>query len=384
MTLQTSSVNRSTKPQPQLPSSSEKTEAIIIDTPVNRQQHRREKIGREVLENLPGIEPETASPSVSAIIDALHLSDIDWGTLSFTSSPSSQASQAASDETGGVTKQPELYYAECPLDRVLIRNADKSLESTNVVSKHLNYELGISRGKQTGETSSESSSGVQILTGNKKEPLTNKTQCVLTEITTSSKEQNILLGEAQSKINEKSNQPEKPPRKYTFVKTALSSSSAPPQRGHSDPGQRYKKSSSVLHSSKKSVCMSICSSSEDSDAENQQSGARKQAKAKQANKTKNRFISDFPLKPATSKSKADAQKLQCVRLKPQSRGEQVGSETPLSTVKIREDNQTVRVSDDETLQTPASPAIMLDGQDSVICSDSPLPLAERLRLKFLK
>ncbi|KAM4713326.1 flap endonuclease GEN homolog 1 [Anableps anableps] len=400
MTLQTSSANRSAQPQTLLPSSlsSEKTEVITLDTPVNRKQHRQEKEDRQVRETLSGVEPETASPSVSAVIDALHLSDIDWDVLSFTSSPSPQAIQAAepgqtqstaSGETQGVIKQPELCYTECPLrNRVLMRNADRSLKNTAEVSKHLNYELVISHGKQTGENSSDSSSDSAILTGNKKEPLTNKTQCVLKESTQSSNEQQILSRKAQSKTNENSNGHEKPPQKSGFVGTALFSLSAPPQRCHSDPGQRDQKSSGVSFSSKKSVCMSMSSpSSEDSDVENQQSGPQRRAKLKPANKTMNRLKSDFPLKPASSQFKAanpKAQKLQLIGPKSQSHGEKVENETPASTTMSCQDVQTAKASDDEILQTPASPVIVLDGEDSVICSDSPLPLAERLRLKFLK
>ncbi|XP_047244918.1 flap endonuclease GEN homolog 1 [Girardinichthys multiradiatus] len=378
MTLQKSSVKRTTQPETLLLSSSysEKTEVIILDTPVK--QHLKEKEADQACKPLPGVEPETTgSPCVSAVIDALHLSNIDWDALSFTSSPSSQACQAAepertkttdSDETQAGIKQPELCYTECPLrDRLLMRNADKSLENTAVVSKHRNYLVNLHE-KQSGEPSGEGSSGGTILPGNKREPLTNKTQCVLKESIKSSKEQQIMSLEAQSK---------------TKKTNALSSSFAPPQRGHSDPGQRNKKNSSVSHSSKKSVCTSMCSSSEDDDVENQQSGPQRRAKSKQANKTKNSLKSDFPLKPASSQFKAvipkTSQQLLVFGPNSQSRGEKVEHETNSC-----QDVQTAKLSDDEILQAPASPVIVLEGEDLVICSDSPLPLAERLRLKFLK
>ncbi|XP_007547102.1 flap endonuclease GEN homolog 1 [Poecilia formosa] len=390
VTLQTSSENRSTQPQTHLPSdsSSEKTELIILDSPANRKQHRKEKEDGQVHETLPDVEPESASPSVSAVIDALHLSDIDWDALSFTSSPSSPAVQGAepgkTDETQGATKRPELCYTECPLrDRVLMRNADKSLKAAAEVSKHLNCELVISHGKQTGKMSSGSSSEGIALTGNEKEPLTNKIQCMLKERLQRSKEPKILPCDSQSKTKEESNGHEKPPPKSKFVRAALSLSSAPPQRCHSDPGQRDKKSSS-----KKTVCMSACSSSEDSDVENRQSGPQRRPKLKPADKSIRSLISDFPLKPACNQVKAanpkTSQTLQLTGPKSQSHGENVENETPASTKNSRQDVQTAKVSDDEILQTPASPVIVVDGDDSVICSDSPLPLAERLRLKFLK
>ncbi|XP_023202956.1 flap endonuclease GEN homolog 1 isoform X2 [Xiphophorus maculatus] len=400
MTLQSSLENRSTQPLTHLPSSSssEKTELIILDTPVNRKQHRKEKEDGQVLETLPEVEPESASPSVSAIIDALHLSDIDLDAFSFTSSPSSPAVQGAepgqTDETQGATKQPELCYTECPLrDRVLMRNADKSLKATcpelaAEVSKHLNCELVISHGEQTGEISSGSSSEGIMLTGNEKEPLPHKIQCMLKESLERSKKQKILPCDAQSKTKEESNGREKPPPKYTFVRAALSLSSAPPQRCHSDPGQRAKKGST-----KKTVCMSVCSSSEDSEVENRQSGPQRRTKLKPADKSIRSLISDFPLKPLKTALNCDqfkaanpktSQTLQLTGPKSQSHGEKVENETPASTKNSRQAVQTTEVNDDEILQTPDSPVIVLDGEDLVICSDSPLPLAERLRLKFLK
>ncbi|XP_054877438.1 flap endonuclease GEN homolog 1 [Poeciliopsis prolifica] len=386
MTLQTSVENRSTQPQTHLPSSSssEKTELIILDTPVNRKQHRKEKEDSQVHKTLPDVEPESTSPSVSVVIEALHLSDIDWDALSFTSSPSSPAVQAAepgqTEETRGATKQPELCYTECPLrDRVLMRNADKSLKATAEVSKHLNCELVISHGKQTGKISSGSSSEGIMLTGIEKEPLTNKIQGMLKESLERSKEQKILPCETK----EESNGREKPSPKYKFVRAALSLSSALPQRCNSDPGQRVKKGSS-----KKTVCMSACSSSEDSDVENRQSGSQRRAKLKPADKSIRSLISDFPLKPASDHFKVAKPKtsptLQLTRPKSQSHGENVENETPASMKNSCQDVQTAKVSDDEILQTPASSVILLDDEDSVICSDSPLPLAERLRLKFLK
>ncbi|XP_015224928.1 PREDICTED: flap endonuclease GEN homolog 1 [Cyprinodon variegatus] len=380
MTLQTFSADRSTEPQTPPPSSSrsEGTEVILLDTPVNRKQCK-EAGDKHVRKPLPDLEPETtASPSVSAVIDALHLSDIDWEALSFTSSPSSQASQPAEpeqtkntdrDETQAGLKKPELCYTECPLrDRILMRNADK---------KHHNYELLISnRG-----CSSDGSNGC---TGNKKEPLTCKTHCGLEESIQRSEEHKKTLREDQIKTLEKSNRQEKPCQKYKFVKSASLSSSALPQRFHSNPGQKDKQSSGVSHSSKKSVCMGRGSSSEDSDVENQQSGSQRQAKTKLTSKTKKNFLSDFPLKPAsgrfTDANAKNSQKLQIIGTKPQSQWGKAEQKTDLSATNSCQDIQTAKVRDDRILQNPASPII----NDSVNNSDSPLPLAERIRLKLLK
>ncbi|XP_012722858.2 LOW QUALITY PROTEIN: flap endonuclease GEN homolog 1 [Fundulus heteroclitus] len=386
MTLQTSSVNGSAQQQaalPSLPSLSEKAEAAILDTPVNCKQHRKDG-DQQPRDTPPAGEAEAAaSPSVSAVIDALHLSDIDWDVSSFTSSPSSQASQAAEPErtktpdgeesTQAGTKQPELCYAECPLrDRVLMRNADKSLKNPAVISKHPNHGLVSSLGKQRGEMSSKGGGGCNMSTGNKQETLK-----VLKERIKSSEEKETVSTEAQSKTKEKSNGREKPPKKYKFVKTALSSTSALPQRCHSDPGRGEKKSSSVSHSSKRSVCVSLCSSSEDSDAENQQSGPQRQAEPNLSSKSKNSLIPDFHPKPVSCQLKA-ANPVLMIGGKSRGHGGKVEGET-----NSRQDVRTATVRVDEILQTPASPVVTLDGEDSVICSDSPLPLAERLRLKLL-
>ncbi|XP_044232094.1 flap endonuclease GEN homolog 1 isoform X1 [Thunnus albacares] len=432
MTLQSSSsATATTQPQTLLHSISiTEEEVVVLDTPVNHKQHRKHKEDCSSLSDCPNTpvsranSEADASPSVSAVIDALHLSDIDWDALSFTSSPpppqtapnntaETKPRETADDdvnETGNTKLKtssdikraeskaaPELCYTECSLrDRVLMRNTAKAMNqmdvNNDVVSKQLHYEVAsqecvsshssnlkpnaqISIKDSDDSKSSEKESAV-----NKKEPLTDKGQCV-TETHTST-QQLILAVQAQSKTKDS----KKPPQKYKFVRNAVLSSAGPPQRCHSDPGHSNKDRNMHTQTTKKSVCMSVCSSSEDSDAENQQSEPQRRAKIKPVNKIKGSFLSDFPLKPVSQTSKpATAHSIKLLGPKPQRQSVDVKiNSIPASTKSNCQDVPPAIVHSDVFLQTPASPVIVSDSDDSVICSESPLPLAERLRLKFLK
>eukprot|EP00064_Thunnus_orientalis_P017804 superscaffoldBa00003883_g17890 len=432
MTLQSSSsATATTQPQTLLHSiSNTEEEVVVLDTPVNHKQHRKHKEDCSSLSDCPNTpvsradSEADASPSVSAVIDALHLSDIDWDALSFTSSPpppqtapnntaETKPRETADDdvnETGNNKLKtssdikraeskaaPELCYTECSLrDRVLMRNTAKAMNqmdvNNDVVSKQLHYEVAsqecvsshssnlkpnaqISIKDSDDSKSSEKESAV-----NKKEPLTDKGQCV-TETHTST-QQLILAVQAQSKTKDC----KKPPQKYKFVRNAVLSSAGPPQRCHSDPGHSNKDRNMHTQTTKKSVCMSVCSSSEDSDAENQQSGPQRRTKIKPVNKIKGSFLSDFPLKPVSQTSKpATAHSIKLLGPKPQRQSVDVKiNSIPASTKSNCQDVPPAIVHSDVFLQTPASPVIVSDSDDSVICSESPLPLAERLRLKFLK
>ncbi|XP_041832556.1 flap endonuclease GEN homolog 1 [Melanotaenia boesemani] len=428
MTLQSSSsVNATLQPQTLLPTTlnTHKTEVLISDTPVRHKQLRREKEGCSSPSNpLSCAESEAASsPSVSAVIDALHLSDIDWEALSFTSSPASQANHITepgqkktpvTNETQGENTEQEssneveqvdsrsaqmLCYTECSLrDRVLMRNPAKATHQmekySGVYSNHLNYDLASpenqSLGKFIGQSSSKGSNNSNVI-GNKsafnEEEISNKSQ--LKTETKNLKEQQIPALQAQIKMMEKSDGSKKPSHKYKFAKPASSLSFAPPERCHSDPGQSDKKNISVPQNTKKSVCMSVCSSSEDSDAENQHSGPHRLTKTKPITMVNNSFISKFPLKPIsvtkTPKPNADAAyKPRMIGPTCKSCVEVAENSRPVPAKNEYQDVQTAKVEDDVFAQTPASPVTILDSDDSVICSESPLPLAERLRLKFLK
>lgn len=377
LTLQSSSTQTQT-------SNSEKTEVIVLDTP---QSHRQLQEKREIcsIPSRPLSRAEShdaASPSVSAVIGALHLSDIDWDTLSFTSSPASQAETTVEDETQGGTAErapssdvrqadsrpaAALCSTECPLrDRVLMRNtaAEQTKKCTDVVSKRLDYELTLPANVAQGKRGGERSSKVKEPIWSQKEPVTNKSQ------THCLKEQQILL-QTHDRIKEESNGSKKPPQKYKFVRTALSSSLL---RCRSDPDQSDGQNRSIPPTTKKSVCTSLCSSSEDSDAENQPSGPRRQTKP---NKIKSGCISDFPLQTVSNRfTSVEPNSKTSHKLQGAGSVSQSGSESKCQDV------QPSKECDEAFLQTPASPVVWVD--DSVICSDSPLPLAERLRLKLLK
>ncbi|KAM9339645.1 flap endonuclease GEN homolog 1 [Symphorus nematophorus] len=420
MTLQSSS---NAQPQTLLPtiSNTEETEVVVLDTPVNHKQQQKSKEDHSSMGDCPNTplshaqSEAAASPSVSAVIDALHLSDIDWDVLSFTASPTPQSVANHSTElklsdktTDGDVKETEgknttqetssdVKETECPLrDRVLMRNTAKAIDQmekhNDVVSKQQNCVISSHNSNSDGQISGTGSDlpGRESAV-NKKEPLTDNgvTNKVKTKAH-SSKQQMRSAVQAQSETKDKPNGSQKPPNKYKFVRKAVSSLAVPPQTCHSDRGQSDKKDKNVPQTTKKSVCMSVCSSSEDSDAENQQFGPQRKAKNKPVNRIKGTFISDFPLKPVSGpKTTKPAVKttptIQLLPLKPQSCSADIKiNSIPVSSKSTCQDVSSANVDSEVFLQTPASPVIVLDSDDSVICSESPLPLAERLRLKFLK
>lgn len=389
MTLQSSSSSNATALV-----RTDESEVVILDTPVSQTQHKRGNVGHSSLKDCPNT-PQSpagseavASLSVSAVIEALHLSDINWDALSFTSSPSQQAatsqstgpelSKTDSETEGKKTEQktsdsrsaPEMCYSECPLrDRLLMREAAKT---ENQVCRDA------VKSKPSGHISRECSSDLSGKESavKKNEAFTEKGQRAENPLQTVKP-----AARAQSKTTEKV------PHKYKFVSTANQSLAVRPQKSHSNPGPSVKKGKSVPQTTKKSVCMSVCSSSEDSDVENQQSGSRR---PKPIHKLKGSFVSDFPLKPvyshaATKPSAKTARSLHLATQKPQSQSEQFENSSTLgSATNNCQGVPAADVGGDAFLPVPASPVTVSESDDSVICSESPLPLAERLRLKFQK
>ncbi|XP_068433795.1 flap endonuclease GEN homolog 1 [Clinocottus analis] len=431
MTLQSSS-NTNTQTLIHAISNTDEPEVVVLDTPVNYKKNLKSKEDDSSLSDCPGTPlPRTESEaadllSVSAVVGALHLSDIDWDALSFTSSPTQQSptnhntehklsktpdgnvreteAEDTKQKTSGDIKEadsrsaPELCYIDCPLrDRLLMRNTAKvmnQMEARNdVVSKQLNYKLASFKriSSQTSKPNDQiPSKGSSELSGresavDKKEPLTDRRHCATSKGETkmySSKHQ--LVPVAQVKTKDKCTGSQKPPVKYKFVQKAISSFVVAPLRSHSDPGQHEDRK--VPQAAKKSVCMSMCSSSEESDAENQQSGPQRKTQIKPMNKIKDGFLSDFPLKPKKVKPTANrSHAVQLPRLKPQSCSADIDvNRIPLSAKSRCQDVSPADVDGGVFLQTPSSPVTVLDSDDSAIFSESPLPLAERLRLKFLK
>lgn len=411
MTLQSaSSENATIQPQTLLSTISNKSEpeVVVLDTPVNHKQPGRHTGDHSGPGDCPNTPLSAASPSVSVVIDALHLSDINWDGLSFTSSPPLQTATNCTAESKTIktteddvketeceqkdsTAAPDLCYSECTLrERVLMRNTARALSQiephNDEVSKQLNYELDYLNSNLSAQISIKDSHGSK-LSGkesavNKKEPLTDKVQCE----THTTNQHLIPAVQAQSKTLDKCRDSRKPPQKYKFVRTAISSSSAQPQRCHSDPCQGDK-DRSMPPTTKKSVCMSLCSSSDDSDAENKQRGPERRTKIKPINKLKGSFLSDFRLKPVTgpktTKPTAHIVPFSGPKSHQQSVDVKINS-LPASTNSRCQDVAPASVHANVFLQTPASPIIVSDSDDSSVCGESPLPLAERLRLKFQK
>ncbi|XP_077366747.1 flap endonuclease GEN homolog 1 [Festucalex cinctus] len=313
MTLRTTQTQPAILPNPQ--------EVLLSDTPANHKPLQR------LAENRPG--------SISAAIDALHLSDIDWDASSFTATPPSQTApkcppqSVASDAELKSTKEqdriadPERCFTDYPLkDRLLMRNTAPTMEARNDVSKQPNLLVPIFK---------------PIAHPHKGTP----------------------AAQSQTKSEHK------PPHAYTFVKVAA----AKVQRCHSEPVQVENDRKMTI---KKSVCVSVCSSSEDSDAENRQIGPRRTTKSKHAYKSNGQILLDRP-KPVCRPLKPTTESIMPQRM--QSGG---------NVTKLKSKTQVEPVINDVFPPTPASPINELDSDDSVICGDSPLPLAERVRLKFFK
>ncbi|XP_076011151.1 flap endonuclease GEN homolog 1 [Genypterus blacodes] len=439
MTLQSSSLaNSNTQPQSLIPviSNNEKP-VVVLDTPVSHKRHSNPKEHHSELvdspksegnEALPLSQAEsqvTASPSDSVIIQALHLSDINWDSSSFTSSPPPPAAtnhitefdqRKTTDDAGTrneIRKQrsssdsevakfktvPELRYTECPLrDRVLMKNTAKSMnqmKSNDVVTKQLNYEVASpqptstsnSKPKPHGQISIKGSNGSQQSRREhcvRRAALTDKGLHVISKVEPENYSTDIVTSSVQSKAKEKGHGIQKHPHKYKFVKAALSSSIVPHKRCHSDPnhGDKDRK---PLQTSKTSVCSRVCSSSDDSDTENQQSGLGRKAKNKPTSKIKGSYRSDVS-GPKPKATLSSGQGLKLSGPKPRSHSVSDGlSSIPVAMVAKSRDAPAAAGSDGAAFpQIPASPIPISDSDDSVICSESPLPLAERLRLKLLK
>lgn len=330
----------------------------------------------------------SAPLSVSSVIEALHLSDIDWDAPSFTSSPQSATNHSTEpqrSETAGTevremknlelkTSAAEVSYTECPLrDRVLIRNAAKAIDQMEVhndgVSKQLHCELA-SLAQVLSDSNSISNGPIPCKSGSDdklthhiKEALADKQQNATDKTKTETQRSKQQL-RPKARPPNKAKDSEKPHQKYAFDRTATSSSIIPQHRHHSDPGQSRK---TGPQTTKKSVCMNVVSSSEESDTENQFCLQRKaKTKIKDYFPKTAQTVPLLPLKPQSCSVDADINSM------------------PVSPTGICQDVSPVNEIDDVFPHHPPSPVIEIDSDSSVICSESPLPLAERLRLKFLK
>lgn len=327
--------------------------------------------------------------SVSAIISGLHLSDIDWESASFTSSPLPPANTC-------VTVQPKLVHTphngaknscdnsqntkilkatdsrsvleqvikDLPLkEQVIRKNEGPKINTNYIISKPEEKTFPIKQSpsqntilhtQQYHKKSELSEKATYIPKKGKNMPHLHASYPVKPDLYVS--KQPVRAAPLDPVVIHSSSTCSAPqkPKTFKFVKTAIASSIVS-QRSYSDPEQRDKVKNKMA--SKKSVCKSVGFSS-DSECENQ---AAPQRKSKTSVKNKHSDISlKCPLKAKMLLEDNTPEQRKCNDVYPSS------------------------IACDGFTQCPASPPIDLNNDDSVICSDSPLPLAERLKLKFQK
>ncbi|XP_062323274.1 flap endonuclease GEN homolog 1 [Osmerus eperlanus] len=371
--------------------------------------------------------PEMAtSPSISTVMDALHLSDIDWEAMSFTSSPTQPVTSthiagpkpvrtsqdnveqrerkttqaSSSDLRPAESTSSEPCESDFSLrDRVLKRNTFQSVKiiephhdhvtkHVNTVSKPINPLYSHNQGTKStvlipNKDLIDRKPVGKPPNSNKLAPLVDKDQNGKYELNSVSSNQKLSKSTHRSSAQQVQRSKDdgsgkcKPQHRYTFVKAAISSSSVPPLRSHSEPGEGDK-NSKPHHATKKSVCTSVCSSSEDSDVENRQPETQRRA----TDKPRCLNLTDYPLKPVSvpSITKVASETIPA-SVVGQVRRSCVPSEVKYQLVPLK---PSTIVDDDVFIQIPSSPGTISDDDDSVVCAESPLPLAERLRLKFLK
>ncbi|XP_061785296.2 flap endonuclease GEN homolog 1 [Nerophis lumbriciformis] len=296
-----------------------KPEVVVLDSAVSHKPH----------DDWPSTPQATLSPSVSAVIDALQLSDINWDALSFTSTPPPQPPKATCDDVKDKTSepQPDRCVTECPLrERLLMRNPAKTKQLS-----YLEHIPSLNPSSKPSADSSKDSDGSKTSLSKKE------------------------LEEAAKRLTRTDR---RPPHQYKCIMKQ--------QRCYSDPCPSDKDRKMA---SKKSVCMSVPSSSDDSDIENLPTAPRRTTKP--LHKPKGRILLEVPMKPVRGPLKTTSggrQSSKCMQILENAINPQVEATVA-----------------DLFPPTPVSPIIVLDSDDSVVFSgDSPLPLAERLRLKFMQ
>lgn len=399
------SLQSSSAPHPQIPppAISKTDEPVLGDNPLGHEWHSN-KDGSAISNhpNTPASRAPAATmalPSDSAVISVLHLSDIDWDAVSFTSSPPAQSSVGHTAETKPIVEMQntssdcqeavsrcaaQMCYTEHSLrDRLLIKNMAKAADQTegckDIVSTQLNYKFSSVTHSSCPNLDTQEEVPTNL---NRIEPLPDKihyTSNRQDSDTLSAKRRNGPAAQPSSKTANKQGGRKKPTQIYNFVKKTVSSSVATPQKHCSDPSQSRKNIARI----KNSVCASIASSSEESETENQQFRPRVKARIKPMTKIKANFCSDEALKAISGPKppSKSALPVQLPRPKPQSCSLEINRNvTPVWD----QDVSLAKVNSDAFLQNAASPVAVSDSDDSVVCSESPLPLVERLRLKFLK
>ncbi|XP_062406680.1 flap endonuclease GEN homolog 1 [Sardina pilchardus] len=387
---------------------------------------------------LPGpVSPTATSLSTSTVVDKLHLSDIDWEAWSFTTSPSQPASSSKIDQestecvntealgsglvgsvfdsgsqVGPVSNRTELLSENEPgslRERLLMRNALKSLSSRSEPTECVNLTTDRSSEAQSVPLKRADST---VVSGRSKADTghsgTEKSRSVLPQSQPQNKKpaQLHLSYKAASGCNSeiatikaattsttahKAKQPHvgstNPSAKYKFVKTNKEYAPALLQQPniHDLTSRKQPKGPDPKPRkvSKPSVCVGLVYSSDDSDVENQ---PKRGQQWNRANKAKSK-----PIHPKVIHSHipAAAKTVSAPKLKPLSVTDPRSDEIPGVPLSERVQQQSQRAEVeviDLCLSAPASPlcAAPSENDDSVISIESPLPLAERLKLKFVK
>lgn len=316
-----------------------------------------------------------ASPSDSAVIAALHLSHIDWDAPSFTSSPPAQAKPSTERQkaSGGVGEADSSCAARpCCTERSLRERL--LLKNMAVAADQGGGCRESKRQKNNNPSSSPNLDGHEEIPTNlgRINPLSDKINHASSQQLSDApraKHREAPVAQPSSETRNLHSGSQKPPQKYKFVTNSASSAGA---QHCPDPSQSWKNVARI----KSSVCVSVDSSSEDSDTENRQIRPQGKARIKPMAKIKANFSSGVALKAISGPTPPS----------------EAASPVQLPSLEIRknirpvwdQDKSPVKGNSDAFLQSPASPVVVTDSEDSLVCSESPLPLAERLRLKFLK
>ncbi|KAL6459703.1 hypothetical protein MHYP_G00314620 [Metynnis hypsauchen] len=323
------------------------------------------------------------SPSVSGVLDELHLSSIDWDASSFTASPSPQPQGCVADirlvrksddraktadcgsatalrsEDGGSAVPQFDVLSEFPLrERVIMRNLIKSADSLiegerSTTTKVHNIDFDM----KNADFTNTFNPSCKLLSKNQEVLLCSPSQksepSILNPSAPASKEKNISTKAQQPK--ECLTHQVRP--KYTFAKPKHSLiSSVLPQRSYSAFNCKRSHSGTAQINqqsfSKRNVCINQGSSSEDSDAENHPGEDQQKSKFKAKAKCKLHITQKTVLAPHPHPLKQDRPSLLPIK-------EQLNMVHPNQASDSDEDN-------------------------SSDLMDSPQPLAERLKLKFIK
>ncbi|KAJ8270527.1 hypothetical protein GJAV_G00115960, partial [Gymnothorax javanicus] len=354
-----------------------------------------------------------ASPSVSALIDELHLSEIDWEGVSFTSSLSPQIRTghplpSATDDlhtslkglngivekkcitsemeglagfplsvlhaSRGVESQASANMSKISMREKVIANFMPCDTHADSVTAQTNQSTNSSECSAFNDVFSSTSSNDSCFVSHlgQQESHCNKSLTSDSENVATVKHSMLPMINTVKTQGERSSVSTKPQSRHELVKISCDERTFPP-RGHSDQSAELGHKSRIP-TVKRSVCVSVCSSSENSDSDSRQikeqrkvvkSKARKRCAYSKLDQTK----MGFPATVGASSNTAD-------RL-PEALSSDQGKSgcTP-----AMETNWEAADEDFMANSVLHAHVNITKGDDSVISVDSPLPLVERLKL----